>query len=184
MPTVEDLGRKAKRKDPHRYGHLSDAEAGRQAKRDYPGYYTQYEDISDSIIKAHQNPLNQNQSVNEINSFGDMINDLMQAMQIPGNDRLEAYNTALDRHLNPNRGWFTAKWQNSKAAARLELAQTIGQERYEVLEQMMRYAERVRQGKMDEIAFKQFIADAAIRLMETQSRANRVIEADSGNPRI
>lgn len=44
MKTVSDLGKKLKAKHPHKFGHLSDAEAGRLAKQEFPGAYTDYID--------------------------------------------------------------------------------------------------------------------------------------------
>lgn len=96
MKTLKELGQKAKRAEPDEYGHLSDEEAGRRAKRDY---YPLYEDYEETALVRRR-----------------------QLTDIRRHEHLQMA-TELVRYFDPNEGIFSAwmtRYQNAKRSNTLD----------------------------------------------------------------
>lgn len=170
MKTIKDLGIKAKAKHP-KYRHLSDLEAGKQVKREFPGCYDEFQD-TDMVIQTDKGIAKAD------SAFDKSLSELTGGMNdLSIEPRTEENLQVLLDYYKPTRGVFTSWWQRRKSEGREKLVSQVSNEYLEVIRQGQLLEQAVREGRKTEIEFRMYVAQNALALTAIKANNYLIVEA-------
>ncbi|MGI8467751.1 MAG: hypothetical protein ACR2N3_04795 [Pyrinomonadaceae bacterium] len=154
MPTVEELGKKIKKKYPGKYDNLSDSDLGRKIKIKFKGKYDQYEDVA--LAKASSNlPV---KPIHNETRHSNMVGQL-----------LDFY--------KPSKGRLTSWWQQGKSESRVALLKVLTEEQMLLIQKGAMIEAAVMQGKKSEYEFKNFVETHNVALLSLKHQSVLINEA-------
>jgi hypothetical protein len=161
MKTIEELGRKWKRKYPQDI-QLSDIEAGRKCKEKHPLSYLEYIDPDAPQIRLELAP-----SPAAIQPFywPELHSDLQTTIK------------SVQEYYDPGLGRLRSWNRKGKAEARVRLLEVLTDEQALLLDQAAMLEEAALRSEKNRLEFQRFVATHAVDLLELKSLATRIESA-------
>lgn len=157
MRTVADLGRAYKLKKAPRLNHLSDEDAGRQLKSEYPGKYTQYQDVGIAVRNS-----------------AEMTTTV--PLQLINYDLENKIQTLIDRH-NPHMGIFVSWWRKKKVQGQNNYLEESLKQQDMMVTNVVRVAREIIEGRRREAELQSYLTQNQYWVLELQARGKLLVEA-------
>ena len=170
MPSIEDLGRKYKKKHPE--CTMSDREAGEWVKAEYPLRYLNYmDDETRETLKGAALEVVKSISITR-EPPDNLQSTSLQLPQLPFDQQQTI--KSIQEYYDPSLGRLRSWNRKSKSEAKSRLLAAINTELFLVLQQGAMLEEAALRSAKGKLEFQKFVASHSVDLLELKSLAHRI----------